>query len=68
MPVVDYIKAVYADKNEVRGRLYISEAESEIIPNVSVHQIMTPPLSVTPETTLETLILKFAGTRFFHFP
>jgi CBS domain-containing protein len=41
MPVVDYIKAVYADKKE----------------------IMTPPLSVTPETTLETLILKFAGTR-----
>jgi CBS domain-containing protein len=41
MPVVDYIKAAYADRRE----------------------IMTPPLSVSPETTLETLILKFAGTR-----
>jgi hypothetical protein len=64
MPVVDYIKAVYADKKEVRGRLYITKAKSQIAPNVPAHQIMTPPLSVTPETTLETLILKFAGTRF----
>ena len=62
MPVVDYIKAVYADKKEVRGRWYISR--TMIGPDIPALQIMTPPLSVTPEATLETLILKFAGTRF----